>query len=157
MLTTYARMTFPGYHVTVVPPRRPDATGAYGRPMDQAEHAPAGTRRLGPAPIVAIHVLAGVGVLFWLSMIATALTGGSADPGVVIVLGVVLGGAHVAISWLTHRRSRLVYAAMWFVLVSDAGLAIVVDRRAILLVLFTVVLLLLTRAPSARRWFASPT
>ena len=52
--------------------------------------------------------------------------------------------------------SNPVYTAMWFVFAADAGLAVVVDPKATPLVLFTVVLLLLTRVPSARRWFASP-
>jgi len=153
MLSTYAQNVMPDYHVARVTSPERIAGRVYGQGMDEVANATAGTRHV-PAPIVAIHVLAGVGVLFWLSMIVTAVIGGSSNPAGVIVLGVILGGAHVLISWLTHRRSRLVYAAMWFVLVSDAVLAIVVDRRAILLVLFTVVLLLLTRAPSARRWFA---
>jgi hypothetical protein len=155
MLSTYAQNVMLGYHITRVTSPERIAGRVYGHGMDEVANATAGTRHV-PAPIIAIHVLAAVGVLFWLSMIVTAVNGGSSSPAAVIVLGVVLGGAHVAISWLTHRRSRLVYAAMVFVLVSDAGLTLVVDRRAILLVLFTLVLLLLTRAPSAQRWFAAP-
>lgn len=127
----------------------------YGHGMNEVANATPDSRH-APAPIVAIHVLAAVGVLFWLSMIISALTGGTDDPGTVVALGVVLGGAHVAISWLTHRHSRLVYAAMGFVLADDTALAILVNPRAVALVLFTIVLLLLTRTPSARRWFASP-
>lgn len=126
---------------------------AYRHSMDEFARSTSGRLRT-PAPIIAIHVLAGVGVVFWLSMIAAALTGGSGDSAGVIVLGLVLGGAHVAISVLTHRHSRLVFAAMVFVLVADTALAVFVDPKAVLLVLFTVVLLLLTRVPSARRWFA---
>lgn len=43
---------------------------------------------------------------------------------------------------------------MWFVVIGDSLLTIFVNWQAILLVGFTVVLLLLTRAPSARRWFS---
>lgn len=124
--------------------------------MDQVADSPAHHGRMGPAPIIAIHVMAGIGVLFWASMILQAVMGDVDSPGGVVAVGVVLGGAHVAISWLTHRRSRLVYAAMWFVLLGDAALAALVDPRAVFLVMFTVVLLLLTRVPSARRWFAVP-
>jgi hypothetical protein len=123
--------------------------------MDQFANAATGARHI-PAPVIAIHVLAGVGVLFWLSRITQAFMGDMGNPWGVAILGTVLGGAHVAISWLTHRHSRLVYAAMWFVLVGDSLLAMFVDPRAIALVLFTAILLLLTRAPSARRWFATP-
>ncbi len=127
----------------------------YSQMVDEIADARSGTRSI-PVPIVLIHALAGVGILFWLSMIVQAVIGEADNWWGVVILGFSLGGAHVAISWFTHRRSRLVFVAMWFVLVSDAALALVVDRRAILLVLFTVVLLLLTRAPSARRWFDSP-
>lgn len=122
--------------------------------MDQVANAMPGTRRV-PAPIIAIHVLAGVGVLFWMSMIVQAFMGDGGNAWGVAVLGIVLGGAHVAISWLTHRHSRLVYAAMWFIFAGDSALAVLVDARAVLLVLFTAVLLILTRVPSARRWFAA--
>lgn len=112
-------------------------------------------RRFGPTPIVLIHVLAFVGVAFWISMIASALTGGSADAWRVVVVGLVLGGAHVAISMLTSRHSSRAVVAMWVVFIGDSLLAIFVDWKAVLLVLFTVVLLALTRVPSSRAWFAS--
>lgn len=147
-------MVGPGYHVTRVTPRERAANGAYGHAMDQVANTSPGTRRV-PAPIIAIHVLAGVGVLFWLSTIVEAFLGDGGNAWGVAILGFVLGGAHVAISWLTHRRSRLVYAAMWFVFAGDSALAVLVDPRAVVLVLFTAVLLLLTRVPSARRWFAA--
>lgn len=155
MPPTYAHNGTTDYHVTPVTPTEHAAGRPYGHPMDTVANSPAGARRL-PVPIVAIHVLAAVGILFWLSMIAQALMGGMDNPGGVVVLGIVLGGAHLAITWLTHRHSRLVYAAMWFVLVGDSLLAAYVDARAIALVLFTAVLLMLTRVPSARRWFAPP-
>ena len=44
---------------------------------------------------------------------------------------------------------------MWFILIGDSLLTIFVNWHAILLVLFTFVLLLLTRAPSARRWYSA--
>lgn len=109
--------------------------------------------RFGPAPIVAIHVFAAIGVLFWLSQIVAAFTA-DGNPWGVLLVGVVLGGAHVAISVFTSRHSRKAIAAMWFVLIGDTLLTIFVDWRAVLLVVFTIGLLLFTRAPSARRWFA---
>jgi len=112
--------------------------------------------RFGPAPIVLIHILAFIGVAFWLSMIVTALTGGIDNAGAVIILGLVLGGAHVAISRFTSAHSTRAVWAMWFVLICDAGLALLVNPQAVLLMLFTIVLLVLTRLPSARGWFAAP-
>lgn len=109
--------------------------------------------RFGPAPIIAIHVLAAIGVLFWLSEIITAFAD-SNNAWLVLLLGIVLGGAHVLISRFTSLHSKKAIAAMWFVFIGDSLLTVFVNWQAILLVLFTAVLLLLTRVPSARRWFA---
>lgn len=107
-----------------------------------------------PSPIVAIHVLAAVGVLFWLTRVIKAFAD-QEHQLLVVILAVVLGGAHVAMSALTAVHSRAVIGAMLFVLIGDLLLAIFVNWQAILLVGFTIVLLLLTRPASARAWFAS--
>jgi hypothetical protein len=109
----------------------------------------------GPPPIIAIHILAFIGVLFWLSTILQAFFAGSGNSIAVLFVGVVLGGAHIAISRFTTFHNRRAFAAMWFVLVSDSLLAIFVNPMAIVLVLFTVVLLLLTRTSSAKAWFST--
>lgn len=101
-------------------------------------------------------MLALIGVLFWLSTIIQSIAAGFPDGWAVVPIGIVLGGAHVAISWLTSQHSRRAIAAMWFVFVSDSLLAIFVDYLAVVLVLFTVVLLLLARTASAKQWFGSP-
>jgi len=111
--------------------------------------------RFGPAPIIAIHVLAIIGVLFWLSTIVTAFIDDSSSKWSVAVVGLVLGGAHVVISRFTSLHSTRAFAAMWFVFVGDSLLSVFVDWQAIALVLFTLVLLLLTRTRSARIWFSS--
>jgi hypothetical protein len=108
--------------------------------------------RLGPAPITVIHALAAIGVLFWIAQSITAFADDT-RPWEVLGLGVVLGGAHVAISRLTSMHSTRVYWAMWFVLISDSLLTIFVNWHAIALVGFTVVLLLLLHTSSAREWF----
>lgn len=101
-------------------------------------------------------MLAFIGVLFWVSTIIQAILAGFPQGWGVVPVGIVLGGAHVAISWLTARHDRRAAVVMWFVFVSDSLLAIFVDYLAVVLVLFTVVLLLLTRTASARKWFTSP-
>lgn len=111
------------------------------------------TGRFGPAPILAIHVLAAVGVLFWISQIIGAFIDGT-RPWAVLLVGVILGGAHVLISRFTTMHSRRVFAAMWFIVIGDSLLTIFVNWKAIALVGFTIVLLLLTRTPAGRRWFA---
>ena len=111
--------------------------------------------RFGPPPIIAIHVLAIIGVLFWLSTIVGSFVDDSSSKWYVAMVGVVLGGAHVAISRFTSLHSTRAFAAMWFVFIGDSLLAVFVDWQAIALVLFTIVLLLLTRTRSARTWFAS--
>ncbi len=101
-------------------------------------------------------MLAFIGVLFWLSTIIQNIAVGFPNGWAVVPVGIVLGGAHVAISWLTTRHNRRAVAAMWFVFVSDSLLAIFVDFLAVVLVIFTIVLLLLARTSSARKWFSSP-
>ena len=93
--------------------------------------------------VKAVHVLATIGVVFWVVTFArTAL--GQIDASVVLVglLALVLGGAHALISISTTRGSA---AAIWltvFVFISDSLLGILVDPMAFLLAGFTVVLLL---------------
>ena len=113
------------------------------------------TTTRAPASIIALHALAGIGVLFWLSRALLAVT--SADPDVlwVIALAVVLGGAHVAVSMLTARHSRLAILAMWFIAIGDGLLAIFVNEQAIVLVAFTVIMLLLAHSRAARAWYAA--
>jgi len=106
-----------------------------------------------PKPIIAIHILALIGVLFWLSTIIQAFITGSENAIAVLLIGITLGGAHVAISRFTTLHNRKAIGAMWFVFVSDSLLTIFANRMAIVLVLFTVVLLLLTLTPSAKAWF----
>lgn len=107
-----------------------------------------------PGPILAIEILGYVGVAFWATTIVrTALSDSGSLLGVLVV-GLILGAAHVVISRGAARRSRIVYAAMWFVLISDTLLTLFVDVRAVVLVSFTIVLLLLTRISSARNWLA---
>ena len=90
---------------------------------------------------IAVHVLATIGVVFWVVTFArTAL--GQIDASVVQVglLALVLGGAHALISISTTRGSA---AAVWltvFVFISDSLLGIFVNPMAFLLSGFTVVL-----------------
>lgn len=107
-----------------------------------------------PRPILAIEILGYVGVAFWATTIVRTAFSDSGSLLGVLVVGLILGAAHVVISRGAARRSRIVYAAMWFVLVSDTLLTFFVDVRALVLVGFTIVLLLLTRLPSARDWLA---
>lgn len=108
-----------------------------------------------PVPVRIIEILGYIGVLFWAVTIVRALVDDASSAWPVLLVGIVLGGAHVVIAVGAARRRRIVYAAMWFVLVGDSLLTVFVDVRAIALVLFTVVLLLLTRPAAARAWFAS--
>ena len=92
---------------------------------------------------IAVHVLATIGVVFWVvTFVRTAL--GEIDASVIQVglLALVLGGAHALISVATTRGSA---AAIWltvFVFISDSLLGIFVNPMAFLLSGFTVVLFL---------------
>lgn len=124
--------------------------GAYGASMTSQTPS-----RFGPVPIVIIHALAGLGIVFWLSQIVSALIDGT-HVWVTLGLGLILGGAHVAIWRMTSLHSTHAIWAMWFVFVGDSVLTIFVNWHAIVLVAATVALLLLAHMPSARRWFTSP-
>jgi hypothetical protein len=96
------------------------------------------TSRLGA---IAVHVLATIGVLFWIATF-TRTAMGQIDASVVQVglVALVLGGAHALISLSTTRGS---IAAIWltvFVFVSDSLLGIFVNPIAFFLVGFTVIL-----------------
>lgn len=117
--------------------------------MNQRTHG-----RFGPGPIVTIHVLAAIGILFWLAMVVQAFVAGASNAALVLLLAIALGGAHLAIWVWTSRHSRMAIWAMWFVLVGDALLTLLVDVKAVILVIATVVLLVLARTPSARAWYA---
>lgn len=115
-------------------------------------------KRKSPAPIIAIHVLASIGVLYWILQIFQALTIGESSLGTglvsTIALAVVLGGAHVMTYIWSAQGSRRVYAAIWLIVIGDSLLTIFVSTSAILLVMFTLVMLALTLPTSAREWLS---
>ena len=111
------------------------------------------TSTRAPASIIALHVLAGIGVLFWLSRAVLAVTSGDPDVLPVLALAVVLGGAHVAVSVLTTRHSRRAILAMWFIAAGDLLLTIFVNEQAFILVAFTAIMLLLAHSRAARVWY----
>ena len=90
---------------------------------------------------IAVHVLATIGVVFWIvTFTRTALGDIDASLAQVGLLALVLGSAHAFISISTTRGSA---AAIWltiFVFISDSLLGIIVDPMAFLLSGFTVVL-----------------
>ena len=90
---------------------------------------------------IAVHVIAAMGVVFWIVTFVRAAMGDIDAPLVLVgLLALVLGGAHVLISISTTRGSA---AAIWltvFVFISDSLLGVFVDPMAFLLAGFTVVL-----------------
>jgi len=74
----------------------------------------------------------------------------------VVIVGLVLGGAHLAMSVGASRRSKVVYYAIAFILVGDSALAIWVDPQALALVLFTLVLAGLGAMGASRAWLRTP-
>lgn len=106
-------------------------------------------------PVLAIEILGYLGVVVWVVLIARTWVEDSAAGWWVTIVGVVLAAAHVVIALGTARRTHLVVPTMWFVLVSDALLTVLVDVRAIILVVATIALLLLSRTRAARTWWAT--
>lgn len=90
---------------------------------------------------ISVHILATVGVVFWIVTFARTALGDIDAPLVQVgLLALILGGAHALISISTTRGSA---AAIWlsvFVFVSDSLLGIFVNPMAFLLAGFTVVL-----------------
>ena len=109
-----------------------------------------------PLPILAIETLGYVGVAVWAVLIVRTWIHDPAAGWWVTIIGVILAAAHVIISTGAARRARIVLPVMWFVLVADALLTVLVDVRAVMLVLATVALLLLARTSAARAWWSAP-
>lgn len=103
-----------------------------------------------------VHILAVVGVTFWVAMIVAALAGKlTYSTPRVIGLGIILLAAHALISVNTRRQKPLAIALMWFVLVADAVLALLINPKAWLLVGASIILLI--AGYSCRRsWSTSP-
>ena len=85
-----------------------------------------------------------------------AFTTGGDNKWTVLVLAIVLGGAHGAALVWTRRHSRRAHLALWFIIVGDSLLTIFAAWQAILLVAFTIVMLALTRTQSAKAWYDRP-
>ncbi len=109
-----------------------------------------------PWPIRLIQVLGGVGIVFWIIMIVRALMDDASSAVGVVIVGLVLGSAHLVMSVGASRRSRVVYYAIAFILVGDSALAIWVDPQAFALVLFTLVLAGLGSMGASRSWLRTP-
>ena len=109
-----------------------------------------------PLPIRAIEVMGGIGVAFWAVTIIQSLIADAASSLGVILVGVILGGAHVVVAVAAHRRSSIYLYAIGSIFFGDLALAIWVDPQAFALVAFTVVLGILAAAPSARAWLRDP-
>lgn len=114
------------------------------------------TRTAIPAPVLGIIALAAVGILFWTSMTVQAFTSGADNRWIVLCLAIVLGGAHVAALLWTLAHSRKAHYALWFIIVGDSLLTVFANWQAVLLVGFTIVMLALTRARTARSWYDVP-
>lgn len=105
-----------------------------------------------PLSIKAIEVMGAIGIAFWVVTIIRSLIDDAAGSLGVVVVGVVLGGAHVVVALAAARRSIAYVYAIGFIFFGDLALAIWVDPQAFALVAFTVVLGVLATTPSARAW-----
>ena len=108
--------------------------------------------RAVPLSIRAIEFMGGIGIAFWAVTIVRTFIEGAGNAFAVLLVGLVLGGAHAVVALGAHRRSVIYLYAIGFIFVGDLLLAIFVDPQAFALVAFTVVLGVLAARPSARRW-----
>lgn len=109
-----------------------------------------------PGPVLSVCALAVIGILFWTSMTVQAFSTSASNAWLVLTLAIVLGGAHLAALLWTIAHSRKAHLALWFIIVGDSLLTVFVDWKAILLVGFTIVMLVLTRTRAARSWYDVP-
>ena len=105
-----------------------------------------------PVPIRVIEVMGGIGIAFWAVTIVRSLIDDAAGSLGVLIVGLILGGAHLVVALAARRRSVAYIYAIAFIFVGDLALAICVDPQAFALVAFTVVLGILAATPSARAW-----
>jgi len=96
--------------------------------------------------------MGGIGIAFWAVTIVRTFIEGAGNAFAVLLVGLVLGGAHAVVALGAHRRSVVYLYAIGYIFVGDLLLAIFVDPQAFALVAFTVVLGVLATGPSARRW-----
>ena len=108
--------------------------------------------RGAPLSIRAIEVMGGIGIAFWVVTIVRSLIGDAAGSLAVLIVGLILGGAHLVVALAAERRSVAYVYAIGFIFIGDLALAIWVDPQAFVLVAFTVVLGILAATPSARAW-----
>jgi len=109
-----------------------------------------------PLPVRAIEVMGGIGIAFWAVTIIRSLIDDAAGIAGVLVVGVILAGAHLVVALAAGRRSVAYVYAIAFIFFGDLALAIWVDPQAFALVAFTVVLGILAATPSARAWLRDP-
>ena len=100
--------------------------------------------------------MGGIGIAFWVVTIIRSLVDDAAGILGVLIVGVILGGAHLVVALAAHRRSIAYVYAIGFIFIGDLALAIWVDPQAFALVAFTVVLGILAATPSARAWTRAP-
>lgn len=109
-----------------------------------------------PLSIRAIEVMGGIGIAFWAVTIIRSLIDDAAGIAGVLVVGVILAGAHLVVALAAERRSVAYVYAIAFIFIGDLALAIWVNPQAFALVAFTVVLGILAATPSARAWLRDP-
>jgi len=109
-----------------------------------------------PLPVRAIEVMGGIGIAFWVVTIVRSLIDDAAGSLGVLIVGLILGGAHLVVALAAGRRSVAYIYAIAFIFIGDLALAIWVDPHAFALVAFTVVLGILAATPSARAWLRDP-
>lgn len=105
-----------------------------------------------PVTIRFIEVMGGIGIAFWLVTIVRTFIDGANNAVAVLLVGLVLGGAHAVVTWGARTRSRAYLYAIGIIFVGDLLLALFVDARAFALVAFTIALGVLAALPSSRDW-----
>ena len=112
--------------------------------------------RGAPLSIRAIEVMGLIGIAFWIVTIVRSVLEDAGNALGVLLVGLVLGGAHAVVTWGARTGSRAYLYAIGFIFVGDLLLALFVDAQAFALVAFTLVLGMLAATPSARAWLRDP-
>lgn len=101
------------------------------------------TRQRVSVSLIIVHLISWMGVAVWAYLaLQRILDGFPSGSWLVFLLAIILGGSHLAISLLIGRRPTIALGLTVFIFVADVLLGLLVNPKAFVLALASVVLFL---------------